>query len=104
MRNQFTIMAALREKMFRMRFLKVAAADFLTWNLRGDGENGNAATVAIVKPVDQMQVAGSATARADREASGEVGFRARGKPSRLFVSDVGPSNLFLSTNRVGDPV
>ena len=49
-------MAALREKMFRMRFLKIAAADFLTWNLGGDGENGNAAAVAIVKPIDQMQV------------------------------------------------
>jgi hypothetical protein len=90
--------------MFRMRFLKVAAADFLTWNLRGDGENGNTATVAIVKPVDQMQVAGSTTSRADREASREVRFGARGKRSRLFVSDVGPSNLFLSTKRVGDPV
>src|SRR6266404_9715027 len=61
MRNQFTIVAALGEKMFRMRFLKIAAANFLTWNLRGDGEDGNAATVAIVKPVDQMQVARTAT-------------------------------------------
>jgi len=63
MRDQFTIMAALREKMFGMRFLKIAAADFLTWNLRGDGENGNAAAVAIVKPIDQMQVAGPTTSR-----------------------------------------
>jgi hypothetical protein len=97
-------MAALREKMFRMRFLKIAAADFLTWNLSGDGENGNAAAVAIVKPIDQMQVAGPTTSRADREVSGKVRFRARGKRRRLFVSDVGPSNLFLSTNRVGDSV
>src|SRR5437588_12424736 len=97
-------MAALRKKMFRMRFLKIAAADFLTWNLRGDGEDGNAATVAIVNPVDQMQVAGPTTSRADREASGEVRFRAGGKRRRLFVSDVDPLNLFLPTNRVGDPV
>src|SRR5438132_4100789 len=97
-------MAALREKMFGMRFLKIAAANFLTWNLRGDGEDGNAATVAIVKPVDQMQVAGPTTSRADREASGKVRFRARGERSRLFVSNVGPSNLLLPANPVGDPV
>src|SRR6266403_3652338 len=74
MRNQFTIVAALGEKMFRMRFLKIAAADFLTWNLRGDGENGNAAAVAVVKPVDQMQIAGPTTSRTDCEASGQVRF------------------------------
>src|SRR6266404_7271911 len=103
MRDQFTVMAALRKKMFRMRFLKIAAANFLTWNLRGDGENGNAAAVAVVKPVDQMQIAGPTTSRTDCEASGQVRFRARGKRSRLFVSDVGPSNLFLSTNGVCHP-
>jgi hypothetical protein len=52
--NQFTIMAALCEDMFRVGLLKISAADFIAGNLRGDGEDGNTATVTVIEPVDQM--------------------------------------------------
>ena len=62
--NQFTVVAALREEMFRVRLLKIAAADFIAGNLRGDGEDGNTAAVTVVESIDQMQVAGTATSGA----------------------------------------
>ena len=52
-----------------MGFLKISAADFVAGNLRGDGENRDTAAVAVVETVDQMQIAGTATPGADREAS-----------------------------------
>ena len=78
-----------------MGFLKISAADFITWNLRRDGEDGNTAAVTVVESVDQMQIPGTATAGADRQSSREMRFRAGGKRRRLFVSHVNPANLFL---------
>ena len=67
--HQFTVMAALREEMFGVGFLKIAAADFRAGNLRRDGEDGDPAAVTVVEAVDQMEIAGAATAGADRQAS-----------------------------------
>jgi hypothetical protein len=50
-------MTALRKKMFRMRLLTITAADFCARDLRRNGRHRNAATVAIVKSIDEMQVA-----------------------------------------------
>ena len=97
-------MAALREEMFRMRFLKIAAANFLTWNLRGDGDNRDTAAVTIVKSVDQMQIAGAATSRADGEATGEVSFRTRSERGRFFMPHMNPLDLLLSAEGIGDAV
>src|SRR3989442_1234849 len=52
LRNQFTIVAALREEVFRAGLLKISAADFIAWNLRRDGQDRNTATVTVVEPVD----------------------------------------------------
>ncbi len=65
LRDKFAIMAALREEMFGMRLLKITAADFIAGNLRGNGQDRNAAAVAVVEPVDQMQVSRTATSCAD---------------------------------------
>jgi hypothetical protein len=59
-------MAALREEMFRVGFLKIAAANFVAGNLRRNGENRNTVALAVVETIDQMQIAGAATAGADR--------------------------------------
>lgn len=51
LRDQFTVMAALCEQVLRMGLLKIATPDFRTGDLRGDGQDGYAAAVAIVQPV-----------------------------------------------------
>src|SRR5207244_2086100 len=95
MGNQLAVVAALREKIFRMRLLKIAAANFLTWNLRGDGKNWNTAAVTIVKSIDQMQIAWTATSRADREAAGQMRFRTGGEGGRFFMPHLNPLHSFL---------
>ena len=54
-------MAALGEYMFRVGFLKISTADFLTGDLGGDCQDRNAAAMAVIKSIDQMQVAWSAS-------------------------------------------
>ncbi len=87
-----------------MGFLEIAAADLATGNMCGDREHRNAAAMAIVKTIDQMHVAGPATAGANREFSGQVRFGPGGKGCRLFMSDVHPINILFDANGVGDAV
>src|ERR1700691_697383 len=75
-RNQFAIVAALREKVFRMGLLEVSAADFIAGDLRSDGDNGNPTAMAVVETVNQMQISGAAASCTNRQLSGEMGFRA----------------------------
>ena len=97
-------MAALGEQVFRVGLLKVAAADLMGGDLRGNGENRYAVTVAVVEPVDQVQVARAAAAGADGETPSEVRLGASGEGRSLLVSHVDPSELVLSPDGVGDPV
>ena len=73
-------------------------------DLRGNGENRHTAAVAIVQPVDQVQVARATAAGADGETAGEVRLGARGEGRRLLVPHVDPAKLVLSPDGVGDPV
>mgnify|MGYP003694065471 CR=1 FL=1 len=104
MRHQLAVVAALREEVLRVGLLEVSAADLVGGDLRGNGENGHTAAVAIVQPVDQVQVARAAAAGADGELAGEVRLGARGEGRRLLVPHVDPSELVLSPDGVGDPV
>src|SRR4029077_35652 len=69
-----------------------------------DGENGHAAPVAIVQPVDQVQIPRAAAPGADGQTPGEMRLRAGGKRRRLLVSHVHPADLVVSANGVGDTV
>jgi hypothetical protein len=40
--------------MLRVRFLKIAAANFVAGNLRGNRKDGDAIAVTVVEPIDQM--------------------------------------------------
>src|SRR5208337_873749 len=104
MRNQLAIVAALREKMFRVGLLEVPAAYLIAWNLRRDGQDGHAAAVAVVESVDQVQVSGAATSRANRQPTGKMGLRARRKGCRLFVPKMDPIQLSCRSNRLGNAV
>ena len=87
-----------------MGLLEVSAADLMGGDLRGNGEDGHAAPVAIVQPVDQVQVARAAAAGADGELAGEVRLCPRGEGRRLLVPHGDPSKLVLSPDGIGDPV
>lgn len=78
-------MAALAEQLLRMGFLKIAAADFAGWDVGGDGQHRDMVAMTVKQTVNQMQVARSAGAGADRQLAGQLRFRASGESGDLFV-------------------
>jgi hypothetical protein len=90
--------------MLGMRLLKIRASNLIAWNLRGDGKHRNTTALAVIETIDQMQIAGTATPRADSKLSGKMCLRASSERGRFFMSHVNPLNLLLLSNRVGDPV
>src|SRR6266404_8359550 len=73
-RNQFTVMTALREKMFRIGLLKISAPDFMTRDLRRNSQNRHTAAVTIIESIDQMEIAGSRTPGTDGQATSQMRF------------------------------
>ena len=104
LRNQFAVVAAILEQVLGMGFLEVAAADLLAGDLRGNREHRHAAAVAIVKAIDQVQIARPAAAGADRNLPGEMALCTGRKGGRLFMAHVHPFDLLVPANGVGDPV
>src|SRR6202167_6823358 len=83
-----------------MRFLKIARADLGRRNLGGDGEYRHSRSVAIKEAIDEMQIARSAAAGADREITREMRLRTSCKGRDLLVPDMNPFDLSLATQRV----
>src|ERR1700758_154200 len=104
LRYQLAVMAALREEMLGIRLLKISAADFPARNLCGDGEDGNAAALTVVKAIDQMHVAGAATSGAYRQLASEMGLGAGGECCCLLVSYTNPTNVLSNANRIRNSV
>ena len=59
------------------------------------GEHRGPRAVGVVQPVDQVQVAGAAGARAGREVAGELRLRAGREGGGLLVADVDPVDAAL---------
>jgi hypothetical protein len=97
-------MAALREQMLGMSLLKIVAANLLAWNLCRDGQHRNAAAVAIVKTINQMQVPRAATPNANCQFACKMGFGASGEGGCFFMSDVNPADLFSAVNRIRNAI
>jgi hypothetical protein len=97
-------MATLPENMLRMSLLEISAPDFGTGNLRRDGENGDAAALAIVKAVDQMQVSGSAASGAYSQFAGKMRLRARRERARLLITRAYPLDILAGANRIRDAI
>ena len=97
-------MAALREQMLRMSLLKISTPDFSAGYLRGDRQDGHTAAMAIIKSVDQMQIARTAAPGADRQCARKMRFRSRGKGGRFFMAYANPLNVASSPHRVRDAV
>ncbi len=60
--------------------------------------------MAVEQAVDEMQVSGSAAAGADRELAGQMRLGAGRECGDLFVADVDPLDLALSSQRIGQPI
>jgi hypothetical protein len=102
--DELTVMATLPEDVFGMSLLEVSTPDFGTGNLRRDGENGDAAALAIVKAVDQMQVSGSAASGAYSQFAGEMRLRARRERARLLITRPYPLDVLAGANRIRDAI
>src|ERR1700683_1834020 len=83
-----------------MRVVKIAGADLGRGNLGGNGEYRHSRSVAIKEAIDEMQIARSAAAGADREITREMRLRTRCKGGDLLVPDRNPFDFFLATKRV----
>ena len=99
LRNQFAIMTAFAEQTFRPRLLKIVAANFLAGNVRRNRQHRHAAAMAVVKAVDQMQIARPAASGANGEFPRQVGLRAGGKRGGFLVAHAG-THLMLSRVRM----
>jgi hypothetical protein len=60
--------------------------------------------MSIEQPVDEMQVAWSAAAGADRERVCKMGFTGGSESCGLFVPNMNPFDLTLAAQRVGKPI
>src|ERR1700723_756110 len=97
-------MAALPEKVFRMSLLEISTPDFGARNLRRDCQNGDAAALAIVKAVDQVQVSGPAASGAYSQFAGEMRLCARRERGCLLIASANPLNLLAGANRIRDAI
>src|ERR1700761_7918716 len=93
-------MAALREELLRMGLLKIPTAKLSAGNLRGNGQDRDAAALTVVKAVDQMQVSRTAAACADGYLTGQVSLGARGESRRLLMAHMNPLNAGACANRI----
>ena len=87
-----------------MRLLEVLGADLGARDVRRDRQHRHPAALRVEEAVDQMQVAGPAAARADRELSGQRGVGGRCEGGGLLVTHVLPRHFGSSPDRVGEAV
>jgi hypothetical protein len=59
------VVAAVLEQNIRTCFLKVVTPELAARNLRSDGQDRDAAAMAVVEPVDEVHVTRAAASRAD---------------------------------------
>src|SRR5580658_1442697 len=93
--DKLAVVAALREDMFRVGLLKVCAANLPTRDMCGNSEYWNTVALTVVKPINQMHVAGPAAPCAHRQFPREMRFGSRSKSSHLFMPDVHPINTLF---------
>src|SRR5882724_1948722 len=79
LRYQLAVMAALREEMLGISFLKISTANFPARNLSGDGEDWNAAALTVVEAINQVHIPGATTPGTYRQLASEMGFGAGGE-------------------------
>jgi hypothetical protein len=104
MGNEFAEITALCKEVFWVGLLKVVTTELTAWYLRRDRNYGNTAAVAVIEPVDQVQVAWTATSSARRQGPGQMSFRSCGKGSAFFVPNGHPVDVRVRADRFGDTI
>src|SRR5262249_7656465 len=102
--DHLAVVTALGKEVLGVGLLEVAAANLRAGNVSGDGDDGDAVSVAIVESIDEVHVAGAAAARAGGQLSGEVCVGPGGEGGDLLVPDVDPADLVVPPDVVGDAV
>jgi hypothetical protein len=97
-------MAAFLKEILRVCLLEIAATDLGRRNLRRDRKHRHPASVSIEQPVDEMQVARSARARADRQVAGHLRFAGSGKGRDLLMAYMNPFDRTPAAQRLGETV
>src|SRR5580658_3472158 len=87
-----------------MGLLEIVGPDLGAWYLCRNRKNWQGTSVAIVEPVNEMKIPGTATPGADGEPAGNMRIGASGKGRHFLVADMDPFEAFLSAQRIGDPV
>src|SRR5438128_663661 len=66
LRDQLAIMATIQKQPFWMGLLEIIAADLVTRNMRSNGQDRHTTSMAVIQPIDQMQITWAATPGAYR--------------------------------------
>src|SRR5258708_4242800 len=86
------------------RFIQNIPCRFHRLELSGDREHWHAAAMAVVETIDQMQVAWTATPRADGQLSRQMGFGAGCECRCFFMPYMNPLHLFLFAYRIRNSI
>src|ERR1700722_287609 len=97
-------MAAVLEELFGIGLLKIPCTYLCTGNMGGDGQHRRITAMGIIEAIYQMHVAGTATADANRQPSGELSFGAGGKGRGLLMPVVVPAQRPRFPYLVGDRI
>src|SRR5262249_41788046 len=92
-RHELAIVTAFLEQVLGMRLLKIAGSDLNRRDMRRNGKHGDTRAVAIEQSVDEMQVSGPATSRADGDVAGQMRLGTRGERGNLLVTHMYPLDL-----------
>src|SRR6267154_790770 len=96
-------MTTIAKEVGGMGVRRGVTTELLARNLRRKRQHRHPAAMAIVKPVDQMHIARTATSGADRQFAGQVGLSTGSKGRRLLVTHpdplylLAPAHLFQNT-------
>jgi hypothetical protein len=102
--DELTIVAALAEQGLGVRFLKITGTDLRRGNLRSDGEHRYARPMAVEEAIDEVEIAGSAAARADRESPRQVCLGPGCKRGDFLMANMDPLDLAATPERIREPV
>src|SRR5712672_4074912 len=87
-----------------MGFLEISGAEFGRRDLRRDREHRHARPLTVEQAINEVQIAGSAAAGADRKLSREVRLGTGCESRDLFVPHMHPFDLALAADRIGQAV
>jgi hypothetical protein len=85
-------------------FLEVAPTDLLPRDVGGDGEHRHPTALHIEQAIDEVKVPRTAARRDDREVPRDRGLCPRRERRGLLVADMGPLDLAVTAERVGEAV